>query len=108
MTKYYLLFTIEQSSNFSGLSTLMRAQVQSRSRLVINVLSVGRIVRAVKEIQVKKNVGTHAETATSMIGTAETRKRNAQMSSCIGVNIHPMVITKSFTNVFDSYLYLQG
>jgi len=81
------------------LSILMRAQVQA-----VNVLSVGRIVRAVKEIQ---NVGIHAETATSMIETAETQKRNAQMS-CIGVNIHPMVATKSFTNVFDSYLYLQG
>jgi len=58
------------------------------------VLSVGRIVRAVKEI---RNVGIHTETATSMIETAETRKRNAQMS-CIGVNIlvniHPMVATR--------------
>lgn len=84
----------------------MRAQVQSKSELVVNVLSVGGTVRAVQEIQVKKNAGTHAETAINMIvlvETAETGKRNAQMCSCIGTNVHPMLITKSFTNVINSY-----
>ena len=83
---------------------LMRAQVQSRSGLVVNVLSVGETVRAVQETQVNKNANTHAETVTNMIvlvETAETGTRNAQMPSCIGFNVHPMLVTKS--NVFDFY-----
>ena len=77
------------------------------SSLIVNVLNVGGTVRAAQEIKVKENARTHAETATNMIvlvETAGTITRNAQMSSCIGVNIYPMVITKSFTNVFDPYL----
>jgi hypothetical protein len=88
----------------------MRAQVQSRSGLVVNVLSVGGTVRAVQDMQVKKNAGTHAKTAINMIvlvETAETGKRNAQMRSCIGTNVHPMLVTKSFTNVFNSYFSME-
>ena len=88
----------------------MRVQVPG-SGLVVNVLNVGEPVGTVQEIKVKKNARTHAETATNMIvlvKTAGTITKSAQMFSCIGVNLHPMVITKSSTNSFDSYLYLQG
>jgi len=64
-------------------------------------------MRAVQEIQVQKNVGTHnqhdcvlIQVVFKLVETAETGKRNAQMPSCI---VHPMLVTKSFTDVFDSY-----
>jgi len=62
-------------------------------------------MRAVQEIQVQKNVGTHNQHDCVLIQVVlvETGKRNAQMPSCIGANVHPMLVTKSFTDVFDSY-----